>query len=309
MKKYFLVLWLSLIISLLWFSIYANSNVASYLPDSFNVEVIPDQILANEPVDLKVTAIKNWDIMKTYEWYFDIIVMNEYWVMMQSSEATVPDGWWGSIRLENVWKKNYPDWLIIKKPGDYKIIVTEFTNESVIWEASLKVIKNGTLTNSDDEIIAVLNEKWITIHVTWDDFKPNKTLRRDEAAKMLSIASSFTPNASKLKKAYASCNFKDINNSRADLIDVVQESCKKWLFKWSNGLFNPQNSITNAQVLTVIGRMIYWIQNESWEHYAEVYINKLLEDWYLSEMNLKREKWDSEAKRWDIAKILFKVIK
>ena len=309
MKKIFLTLRLTIVIFFIWFSAYANSNVASYLPDSFNVEVSPDQILVNEPVTLKVTAIKKWNIMKNYEWYFDIIVMNEYWVMLQSSEATVPDGWWGSIKLDNAWRITYPDWLIIKKPGDYKIIITEFTDESVIWEASLKVIKNGTLTNSDDEIIAVLNEKSITIHVTWDDFKPNKTLRRDEAAKMLSVASKFTPNAAKLRKSYVSCNFKDIHDSRADLIDVVQESCKQWLFKWSNGMFNPQKSITNAQVLTVIGRMMYWKQDESWEHYAEVYINKLLEDWYLSEMNLKREKWDDEAKRWDIAKILFKVIK
>jgi hypothetical protein len=81
------------------------------------------------------------------------------------------------------------------------------------------------------------------------------------------------------------------------------------LFKWSNNKFNPANSITNAQLLTVVWRMLYWMQDETWEHYAKPYIDKLTKDWYLSDMNLTKSDWNNQAKRWDIAKLLAKVLK
>jgi hypothetical protein len=62
-------------------------------------------------------------------------------------------------------------------------------------------------------------------------------------------------------------------------------------------------------LLTVVWRMLYWMQDESWEHYAKVYIDKLTKDGYLSDMNLTRSMWDQYAKRWDIAKMLAKIIK
>jgi hypothetical protein len=39
------------------------------------------------------------------------------------------------------------------------------------------------------------------------------------------------------------------------------------------------------------------MQDESGEHYAKVYIDKLTKDGYLSDMNLTRSMWDQYAKR------------
>ncbi|MBQ9553487.1 hypothetical protein IJU97_00530 [bacterium] len=47
---------------------------------------------------------------------------------------------------------------------------------------------------TEDEIIASLHEKGITIHENWKDFMAEKSIRRDEAAKMLTLAVPYLPN-------------------------------------------------------------------------------------------------------------------
>ena len=283
-------------------------NASPTMPDSFQVEVNPSSFSVNEKADLTITAIKNWKIMRDYEWYFDIVVYDTNWNLLQSNSVTVPEGWWWSILLQDSWVKKYSKWLILKKPGKYKVSVSEFTNADVVWETTITVLWNGSISNlSNDWTIKLLNQKWITIHNTWNEFKPNQWLRRDEAAKMLGISNKYISNWINLANA-SSCSFNDLDNAWADLKDVIKESCKLWLFKGNNWKFNPSQSITNAQVLTVIGRMLYWMQDESWEHYAKAYIDKLTADWYLSVIKLDRNDWDKQAKRWDIAKILWLLI-
>lgn len=295
-------------------------------PDSFLVEVSPNKFSVNEPVDIVVKSMRNWEVMKSYEWFFDIMVIDENWNYLQSNAVTLPEWWWWSIRLENAGVIKYAKWLTLKKAGTFKVKVSEFTDDSIVWETSITVIENPKTTEtttqntnsstsnktnkslSNDEIIQMLNKKWITIRKNWEDFKPNKNIRRDEAAKMLSVSTKYLTKSAKLS-AVGSCSFDDLDDAWADLRSVVKESCELWLFKWSNHKFNPSNSITNAQLLTVVWRMLYWMQDESGEHYAKVYIDKLTKDGYLSDMNLTRSMWDQYAKRWDIAKILSKIIK
>ena len=302
------------------------SDSSLTFPDSFLVEVSSKKFSVNEPVDLVVKSMKNWEVMKSYEWFFDIAVVDEIWNYLQSNAVTLPEWWWWSIRLQDAGVKKYTKWLILKKAGTFKIKVSEFTDDSIIWETSITVIANSKTTEtttqnnnswtsnstnkklSNDEIIQMLNKKWITVRKNWEDFKPNKNIRRDEAAKMLSVSTKYLAKSAKLS-AVGSCIFNDLNDARADLRSVVKESCELWLFKWSNHKFNPSSSITNAQLLTVVWRMLYWMQDESGEHYAKVYIDKLKKDWYLSDMNLTRSMWDEYAKRWDIAKMLAKIIK
>ena len=302
------------------------SDSSFSFPDSFLVEVSSNKFSVNEPVDLVIKAMKNWEVMKDYEWHMDIIVIDEIWNMLQSNVVTVPDWWWGTIRSQDAGVRKYTKWLTLKKAGTFKVRVSEFTDDSIVWETSITVIENSKTTEtttqntnsstsnktnkslSNDEIIQMLNKKWITIRKNWEDFKPNKNIRRDEAAKMLSVSTKYLTKSAKLS-AVGSCSFDDLDDAWADLRSVVKESCELWLFKWSNHKFNPSNSITNAQLLTVVWRMLYWMQDESGEHYAKVYIDKLTKDGYLSDMNLTRSMWDQYAKRWDIAKILSKIIK
>ena len=98
---------------------------------------------------------------------------------------------------------------------------------------------------------------------TTADFKADKWLRRDEAAK-------FFVNFAKIlwKTGYiktdAQCTFLDINQSWSDLKKIVVESCKLWLFQGGKGKFNPQNQLTNEQSIAVLIRLLAGNQSETW---------------------------------------------
>ena len=163
-------------------------------------------------------------------------------------------------------------------------------------------------TESDDAMIKTLHDKWITIHETRSNFKPNQDIRRDEAAKMLTLAVPYLQWWMKFESTNKSCTFSDSDKAWSDLVDILKESCEKWLFKWSNWKFNPQNSITNGQILTVLWRMLYGMQDESIGHYATKYATLLENDWYLENLNIPWAERDNPAERWTLAKLLIRVI-
>ncbi|MBQ9553515.1 hypothetical protein IJU97_00690 [bacterium] len=71
---------------------YSYTFAASY-PDSFQVEVDPPTFKVNQAVDMKITAIKDGEVMKDYEGSFSIYVTEDN-NLLQSHEATVPEGGW-----------------------------------------------------------------------------------------------------------------------------------------------------------------------------------------------------------------------
>ena len=144
MKKF--LLWCLSCLFGLWIYI-AYAAWWSTLPDNFQVEVNPSTLKVNQAVDLTITAIKNGEVMKNYEWYFDIVVLDENNNILQSHEVTVPDGWWWSIRLQDQGVRPYTQWLILNKAGNFIVSVSEFTNDSIEGKASI------TVTN--DEVINV----------------------------------------------------------------------------------------------------------------------------------------------------------
>jgi hypothetical protein len=161
---------------------------------------------------------------------------------------------------------------------------------------------------NEDSIIKSLHDKGITIHETRENYKPNQDIRRDEAAKMLTLAIPFISWGSKATLSNSTCTFSDSNLARADLRNILTESCKKWLFKWSNWQFRPSNSITNGQILTVLWRMLYWTQDESIGHYATKYVSLLEKDGYLENLTMPWSERDKPADRWTLAKLLVRVI-
>ena len=141
MKKF--LIWCFSCLFGLWLYVFAAWG--STLPDSFQVEVSPSSFKVNQAVDLSITAIKNGDVMKNYEWYFDIVVLDENNNIVPTHEVTVPDGWWWNIRLQDQWTRPYTQWLILNKPGTYVISVTEFTNDSVEGKATITVTSDDTV--------------------------------------------------------------------------------------------------------------------------------------------------------------------
>ena len=188
---------------------------------------------------------------------------------------------------------------------DLSTAITQ-SEEALKWStaSSAWFIQEG----DEDTIIKSLHNKWITIHETRENFKPNQNIRRDEAAKMLTLAIPYISNPQNLKAINTSCSFKDSDKAWSDLKDILVDSCEKWLFKWSNWYFNPQNSITNGQILTVLWRMLYGLQDESIGHYATKYVSLLEDDGYLENLSIPYSDRDKPAARWTLAKLLIRVL-
>ena len=285
-----------------WIS-FAQSNI---LPDSFRIVVSPSFFWTNQEVDLKITAVKNNREMVSYEWYFEINITDEKWFLLTSKDVRLPDLWRWSISNWEKWSKTYKKWLLLKKGWDLEVCVQELNDSSISWCTKITVYDK----NTKKWIIQMLNNYWLTIHKTRDEFKPDKTIRRDEAAKMIRLA---LPYLNTMNKAtpYSNkqCKFNDLDDARSDLQRVVWEACKQWLFKWRNSRFRPAESITNAQLFTVIWRILYWELPENWGFYSETYIKKLENDGYLVDIDVSDKERNQAAKRWTLALLLSKILK
>ena len=296
MRKFFALL----IIFSFTLCVAFSTNARWIQPDTYKVVVTPNFFWTFEGVDVKVSAIKNNVPMPTFEWYITITVYDERGYILKPSEATLPNDWWLELTSEDRWQKEYKNSLMITKWWTFKVCAWSFGNENLSWCVQVLVYDKST----NNWVITLLYRRWITKHDTRDAFKPNNSIRRDEAAKMLIAAIPYLKNWNQLKSSNNNCKFNDINEARTDLQWSVRESCKLWIFNWSNKLFKPKDSITNAQLLTVIWRMVYWKLDESWDSYATVYYNRLRADWYLSNVKIPKTDWDYPAKRWIVAKLI-----
>ena len=155
----------SLIIS--WITTANNPN----LPDSFRIAVSPSFFWTNEDVDLKITAVKNNREMTSYEWYFEINITDEKWFLLTSKDVRMPDLWRWSISYWEKWSKTYKKWLLFRKWWDFEVCVQELNENNISGCTKITVYDK----NTKKWIIQMLNNYWLTIHKTRDEFKPDKT--------------------------------------------------------------------------------------------------------------------------------------
>lgn len=150
-----------------------------------------------------------------------------------------------------------------------------------------------------------MNTNWLTKFTNAQDFMATKTLRRDEASKFFVQYATeilwLTPDTSK-----ASCNFNDLGKARPDLKDLVKEACQLWLFQWANWKFMPTQSLTNAQAITVLIRMIDGKKDETQWHFAQKYFEKAQELGLMNWLTLNSTaNFDKLATRWEVGILLF----
>ena len=164
--------------------------------------------------------------------------------------------------------------------------------------------------SENDSLIENLHQYGITVFTTWDSFMPDQQIRRDEAAKMLTITKQVLKTKQTNPEQEKSCEFKDLNEARDDLKEVIKTSCNEGLFHGHQGKFMPKKSITNGELLTVIGRILYGTLDETNGHFAKNYAEKLNKDQLLENTDLyESSKRDSPATRWDVAIIIGNIVK
>lgn len=160
-----------------------------------------------------------------------------------------------------------------------------------------------------DEAISRMNQKGLTKFDNATDFMATNGLRRDEASKFFVQYAKevmwLTPDTSK-----TSCNFTDLSKARPDLKDLIKESCQLWLFQWYNWKFMPTQSLTNAQAITVLIRMIDWKKDETQWHFAQLYFEKAQALWIMSWLTLNSTtNFDKLTTRGDVGQLIYSTSK
>ncbi len=156
-----------------------------------------------------------------------------------------------------------------------------------------------------EQSINRMNQNGLTKFTNATDFMSTKSLRRDEASKF------FVQYAKEIKKltpdtSKTTCDFIDLNNARPDLKDIIKEACQLGLFQWSNGKFMPTQSLTNAQAITVLMRMIDWKKDETQGHFAQLYFEKAQELWIMGWLTMNSTvNFDKLTTRGDVGILLY----
>jgi len=103
-------------------------------PDAFLVEVEPSTFGVSEAVNVTISAVKNWMIVKDYIW--DVFV-EVSWLI--PDEYVVPSDWLYSFLIQDQGIKLFSKWLKIKKSWTYTLKVSDIIDESIFWETTIIV--------------------------------------------------------------------------------------------------------------------------------------------------------------------------
>ncbi len=101
---------------------------------------------------------------------------------------------------------------------------------------------------------------WITKFPTVADFNWDALVTREQAAKMIMTAIDVSGIEEwMIKQTDWSCVWTDADMIDSSLVSMVERSCSKWLFYWSNGKFMPKAYLTDTDLMTVMTRAAQYI--------------------------------------------------
>ena len=97
-----------------------------------------------EATNLKVTILKNWSKMTSYNWSIWMVITEQDWTKLKDNEYTVPSRWMYTYLSSDLWEKEFQRWLEIKKEGTF-YIETQDLNENedkILWKQLIHVVRN-----------------------------------------------------------------------------------------------------------------------------------------------------------------------
>jgi len=110
-------------------------------------------------------------------------------------------------------------------------------------------------TNIQD-VISWMYDNWLSIYSTAATFTPEKNIRRDEAAKFITVFAYSILNQQG-KESPECYTFNDINKANSLQTYIIQ-SCELWYMKWANNKFDPTGNLTNEQAIAITIRANDW---------------------------------------------------
>lgn len=122
-----------------------------------------------------------------------------------------------------------------------------------------------------NEAIRRMKDKWITNYAIPESFMPFQTVTREQMAKMLaSFAKAIS--LTTIRNEWI-CTFSDVPQS-SEYFTSIQEICSYGVMNWTNNKFNPKLTITKAEFITMLVRLVEWkslneSKNPRWTDYYQ----------------------------------------
>lgn len=142
-------------------------------PDNVEIEV-KTPVIQWEATNIKITMMKNWAKMTTYNGTIYMWITEENWNAVRDSEYVLPNNWLYTFEPTDLWVKEFQKWLEIKKEWRFYIKIFDI-EDNELWSQLIQVIKawgvstnnyinvlnpyqNATLRDEKIEIIAQVTE-------------------------------------------------------------------------------------------------------------------------------------------------------
>jgi len=136
-----------------------------------------------------------------------------------------------------------------------------------------------------DTAVSWLYQNGITKYTNATTFKSNSTIRRDEASKLFSVFAKTILQKPNIAISQTCTNFSDLPTNNT-MKSYVFDACTRGYILWNNNKFSPFASLSNAQAVAIIIRMIEGKKDESWTPRASEYYKRAQELWLLSGLSL-----------------------
>lgn len=135
-------------------------------PDAFLIQIEPSTFGVWETVDVTISAVKNWMIVKDYIW--DVFIEVDG---LMPDDYIVPSDWLYSFLIQDQWIKLFSKWLEIKKPWTYTLKVSDIIDETILWETTIIVGNwDGLWDIQTVDITSPINgwtEKKSSVNIIW----------------------------------------------------------------------------------------------------------------------------------------------
>ena len=152
--------------------------------------------------------------------------------------------------------------------------------------------------------IAWMHANGLTMYDNTWDYRWHDFLTREEASKIIGQAYSVLEYSDVAKNT--SCTFSDSETFNPTLAPHIAKVCKRWLFKWANGKFMAQNTLTKAQATAVLMRMFEWkMSYEQQSPWREQYYEKWKIIWLTNVEDINE--FDHELTRYEIALMIYRL--
>ena len=263
--------------------VYNGLMMPTLVKEGINVAVLNDEI-NNDPkqgaVGNKTFICSTQDNKNIYMWYVDGVTFSsiaDYIIKTFSC--------YNAIQLDNGWSKSMisnGQYVV----GPWRNIMDAF----VVTTMASKELKSA---------VAWMYGAGLTSKSTLTAYLPNTTMTREEASKFFSV---FAKNEfNKTENTALLCDFYDIAKADPTLRNSIISACRLGILKWYQGNFDPKGTLSNAQAITVLMRVMVGTLIEPTTAYYANYLLKAKEFGLIGNIDVNRY-----ITRWASAILLYK---